>query len=205
MSGLQNGDTLGNQIIVTYSTTATSSSPAGTYPITATVSGSSAKNYQVVVNAGTLTITSATQTLTVTANNATRTYGAANPTFTGSITGAQNGDTFTESFSTAANSTSNVGSYPIVPAASGNNLNNYNVVIDDGTLTVTAATTTTTVGAPGSSYLRLQRHAHGNRNLQCGHTCGYATFYQRIECCGYGNTERQRSSDANHQHTCCGH
>src|SRR6202034_1748571 len=53
VSGLQNGDTLGNQIIVTYSTTATSNSPAGTYPITATVTGSDAKNYQVVVNAGT--------------------------------------------------------------------------------------------------------------------------------------------------------
>ena len=96
VTGLQNGDTLGNEIIVTYSTTATSSSPAGTYPITATVTGSSAKNYQVVVNAGTLTISPATQTLTVTANNATRVYGAANPTFTGTITGAQNGDTFTK-------------------------------------------------------------------------------------------------------------
>ncbi len=151
VSGLQNGDTLGNQIIVTYSTTATSSSPAGTYPITATVSGSSANNYQVVVNAGTLTITPATQTLTVTANNATRAYGAANPTFTGTITGAQNGDTFTESFSTTANTTSNVGSYPIVPAASGNNLSKYNVVIVDGTLTVTAAATTTALSAPGNS------------------------------------------------------
>ena len=99
VTGLQNGDTLGDQINVTYSTTATSSSPAGTYPITATVTGSSANNYQVVVNAGTLTISpAAAQTLTVAANNATRAYGAANPTFSGTITGAQNGDTFTESF-----------------------------------------------------------------------------------------------------------
>src|SRR3984885_7161709 len=36
-------------------------------------------------------------TLTVSANNATRAYGAANPTFSGTVTGAQNGDTFTES------------------------------------------------------------------------------------------------------------
>ncbi len=58
---------------MTYSTTATSNSPAGTYPITATVTGSSAGNYGVVVENGTLTITATTKpTLTVTANNASR-------------------------------------------------------------------------------------------------------------------------------------
>jgi hypothetical protein len=139
VTGLVNGDTLGTTIIVTYSTTATSSSPAGTYPITATVSGTSANNYLVTVNAGTLTISSAAQTLTVAASNATRTYGAANPAFTGTVTGAQNGDTFTESFSTTATAASGVGSYPIVPAASGTNLGNYSVVIVDGALTVTSA------------------------------------------------------------------
>ena len=56
VTGLVNGDTLGKTIVVTYSTTATSVSPAGTYPIIATVTGSSAGNYQVVMNAGTLTI-----------------------------------------------------------------------------------------------------------------------------------------------------
>src|ERR1700689_4435611 len=66
-------------------------------------------------------------TLTVTANNATRVYGAANPTFSGTVTGQQNGDTFTESFTTTATTTSGVGSYPIVPSVTGSNLNNYNV------------------------------------------------------------------------------
>jgi hypothetical protein len=142
VTGLENGDTLGSTIIVTYTTTATSSSPAGTYPITATVTGSSANNYLAVVNAGTLTISPSTQTLTVTANNGTRVYGAANPSFTGTINGAQNGDTFTETFSTTATATSNVGSYPIVPAAGGTNLGNYSVVIVDGSLTVTPAALT---------------------------------------------------------------
>ena len=41
-------------------------------------------------------------TLTVSANNATRVYGTANPVFTGGVTGALNGDTFTESFTTTA-------------------------------------------------------------------------------------------------------
>ena len=143
VTGLANGDTLGSTIVVTYGTTATSSSPAGTYPITATVTGSSANNYLAVVNAGTLTISPSTApTLTVTANNGTRVYGGANPAFTGTVNGAQNGDTFTETFSTSATATSNVGSYPIVPTASGSNLGNYNVVIVDGALTVTPAALT---------------------------------------------------------------
>ena len=90
-------------------------------------------------------------TLTVTANNATRVYGAANPTFSGTVTGQQNGDTFTESFTTTATTTSGVGSYPIVPSVTGTNPNNYTVNIVDGTLTVTAAPTTTTLSAPASS------------------------------------------------------
>jgi hypothetical protein len=151
VTGLVNGDTLGTTIVVTYSTTATSSSPAGTYPITATVTGSSANNYQVVVNAGTLTISPAAAPLTVTANNATRAYGAANPPFTGTVTGAQNGDTFTESFATTATTTSAVGSYPIVPSVTGTNLSNYTVTIVNGTLTVTGAATTTALTAPGTA------------------------------------------------------
>ena len=43
------------------------------------------------------------------------TYNTANPTFTGTITGAVNGDTFTESFATTAILSSPVGTYPITP------------------------------------------------------------------------------------------
>src|SRR5438067_12215394 len=46
-------------------------------------------------------------------------YGYANPTFTGSISGVQNGDAVTLSFSTGADATSGVGSYAIVPHANG--------------------------------------------------------------------------------------
>jgi outer membrane protein assembly factor BamB len=150
VTGLANGDTLGTTIVVTYSTAATSSSPPGTYPITATVTGSSAGNYGIVVNAGALTITPEA-TLTVTANNANRVYDAANPTFSGTVTGAQTGDAFTEGFATTAATTSAVGSYPIVPSVTGSNLANYTVNIVNGTLTVTAAATTTTLTAPASA------------------------------------------------------
>ena len=53
VTGIVNGDTGVN---VTYSTTATTTSPAGTYPITATISGSSAGNYYQTIVPGTLTI-----------------------------------------------------------------------------------------------------------------------------------------------------
>ena len=38
-----------------------------------------------------------------------------NPTFTGTVTGAVNGDSFTESFTTTAILSSPVGTYPITP------------------------------------------------------------------------------------------
>ncbi len=89
--------------------------------------------------------------MTVTANNATRAYGAANPTFSGTVTGAQTGDTFTESFTTTATTASAVGSYPIVPSVTGTTLANYTVTVVNGALTVTAAATTTTLAAPASA------------------------------------------------------
>jgi len=85
-------------------------------------------------------------TLTVTAANASRIYGATNPSFTASATGAAPGDTFTFTESTTATTSSSVGTYSIVPAASGTNLANYNVVYVNGTLTVTQATLTVTAG-----------------------------------------------------------
>ena len=89
--------------------------------------------------------------LTVSANNASRVYGAANPTFTGSVTGAVNGDTFAETFSSTATATSPVGTYPIVPAVTGSNLAAYTVNTQDGTLTVTKASSTTTLTLGSSS------------------------------------------------------
>jgi hypothetical protein len=186
-TGLENGDTVGTTIIETLSTTATSNSPAGTYPITATVTGSSAKNYAVVVENGTLTITAATKaTLTVTANNASRVYGAANPNFTGTVTGAQNGDTFTESFSTTATTTSSVGTYTIVPSVTGTNLGNYTEDIDDGTLTVTAAATTTTLTAPGTATYGANVTLTATVASTAGTAGGTVTFYSGTTALGTG-------------------
>jgi hypothetical protein len=100
-------------------------------------------NYSVTITNGTLTVTPAG--LTVAANNASRAYGAANPTFTGTITGIQNGDSITATYATTATSSSPVGTYPIVPTLVDPNhkLSNYNVTVNDGTLTITTTTAPT--------------------------------------------------------------
>jgi len=60
--------------------------------------------------------------LNILADSATRIYGAANPKFTGSITGAVNNDSFAVTFTNAATVSTGIGSYPIVPSALGSNL-----------------------------------------------------------------------------------
>jgi 6-phosphogluconolactonase (cycloisomerase 2 family) len=137
----------GNNITATYSTTATSASPVGTYPITATLSdnGTGAlANYIVVINNGVLTITGAP--LTVTAANASMIYGDPLPLFTGSIVGIKNGDNITATFSTTATSASPVGTYPIVPTLidPNNVLGNYTVISVNGILTINPAPLTVT-------------------------------------------------------------
>ena len=125
-------------------------------------------------------------TLTVTANNATRVYGAANPTFSGTVTGQQNGDTFTESFTTTATTTSAVGSYPIVPSVTGANLNNYTVTYVNGTLTVTGAPTTTTLSAPASSAYGTSVTLTATVASTDGTPGGSVTFYSGTTVLGTG-------------------
>ena len=138
ITGIKNGD----NITASYSTTATSTSAPGTYPIAAAVSdnGTGAlANYTVVINNGTLTISPAP--LVVTAANASRLYGDPNPAFTGTITGLKNGDNIGAIFSAAADPTSPVGNYAIIPTLTdpNNKLGNYSVTLNNGVLTVAPA------------------------------------------------------------------
>ena len=141
ISGFVNGDT---QSVVTGSpiltTTPASPTAAGTYPIAIAIGTLAASNYSFTFAPGTLTITK--PTLTVTASSGSRMYGAVNPTFTATVTGAAAGDTFTFTFSTPATFNSPVGSYNVVPTATGTNIADYNVVYVNGTLNVTPATLT---------------------------------------------------------------
>lgn len=146
-SGFVNGDTsavlTGTPAI---STAATTSSPVGSYTITAAVGSLAAANYQFAFVNGTLTINKAT--LTVTADNKSRAYNTANPTFTYTPSGFLNGDTATvlsgaPSLTTSATISSNVGSYTITAAAGTLAATNYQFSFVNGTLTITQATQAT--------------------------------------------------------------
>jgi hypothetical protein len=139
ITGLQGGD----NISVTYATTATPKTYLGMYAITPTLADPNGKlaNYSVTITNGTLTVTPAG--LTVVANNASRPYGATNPVFTGTITGLQNDDSLSikATYATTATVASSVGTYPITPTLSDTlgRIGNYTVTVTSGTLTVTSA------------------------------------------------------------------
>jgi YVTN family beta-propeller protein len=150
-SGFVNGDTP-SVLSGTLSclSPATPASPVGRYAITC--SGLTSPNYTIKFIPGVLTITPAP--LTVTAASAQRVYGGANPIVTGAITGIQNGDNITATYSTTATPTSPVGVYAIVPTLVDptGKLGNYTVTSSNGTLTVIQASTTTALNvAPNPS------------------------------------------------------
>ncbi|HEX4605904.1 MAG TPA: MBG domain-containing protein, partial [Candidatus Angelobacter sp.] len=150
ITGIKNGD----NITATYSTAATLASPVGSYPITAALVDPSGKlpNYTVTINNGGLTISAAA--LTATADNASRAYGDPNPVFTGTLTGVQNGDNITATYTSTATATSPAGTYAITPVLSdpGNKLSNYALTLTNGTLTVTSNTLTVTAASTGRFY-----------------------------------------------------
>src|ERR1700733_13294334 len=121
---------------------------AGTDTLSVTFTPSDTTDYTSVTQTVSITVSNAT--LTVTAASASRPYGAANPTFSASATGAVNGDTFSFTESTTATLTSPVGNYPIVPLATGANLANYTVVYVNGTLTVGKTTPVITWANPSA-------------------------------------------------------
>ncbi len=130
-----NGTLNGDSFIISDATTATANTPIGSYPVTAMVSGLSTTNYTITVVPGTISITPAP--LSVVVNNATRTFGSANPVFTSTITGALNGEMFTNTYTTTATTASPAGTYPINDTVTGNTISNYTLSVQPGTLTIT--------------------------------------------------------------------
>ena len=153
VTGFVNGDTQAGATTGTlaFTSSATTSSGVGSYAING--SGLSASNYtfvQAAANATALTVTSAT--LSYVATPAIRAVGAANPIFSGTVTGFVNGDTQagattgTLVFTTTATTSSPVGQYPIY--GSGLSANNYNLVQAPGN--ATALTIALVVFTPGN-------------------------------------------------------
>jgi len=121
----------------------------GAGPVVLSVSQAAAGNFTAATQQASFNVANAS--LSVTASNATRAYGSANPNFTGSVSGAQYSDSFTETFTTAATTTTPAGGYAIVPSPSGPNMGNYTVAITNGTLSIMQAGTTTSLTASSAS------------------------------------------------------
>ena len=121
------------------STTATSASPVGTYPIT--ISKGTVSNYGPTFVNGTLTITKAP--LTITASSYTIEQGQPLPSFAVSYSGFKNGQTNAvlskqPSITCSATSSSAPGTYDII--VSGATAGNYEISYVKGTLTITRPT-----------------------------------------------------------------
>lgn len=139
-TGFVNGDTQAKLTggLPVASVNATASSPVGTYDITPVVNTS--YFYELVPEAGILTVTKAP--LTVTTNPASRFYGAANPVITLKYTGFVNNDgvsklTVRPTATIQADVLSVPGKYPVT--VSGGEAQNYEFTYVPGTITVNKA------------------------------------------------------------------
>ncbi len=155
-SGFVNGDTAAKLTTApTCTTTATTTSGVGTYPVTC--SGAVDSNYTISYAGGTLTVTRAP--LKVTAPSPTRAYGSTNPvlapTYSGFVAGDSSASLATApTCTTTATTASGVGTYPVT--CSGGVSANYTFSYVGGTLSVvvvdrfwTSAGVTLNVAAPG--------------------------------------------------------
>jgi len=150
LSGTYLGAVNGDTFTITGTTTATSLSPVGSYPITPHAAGAKLADYLVTPHNGALAISQAALTLTIA--NASRAYATANPTFTGKFTGVVNGDTITPTYGTTATAASKVGTYSITETLSGTALVNYKPTVVPGTLTVSKATLNVTANGATRVY-----------------------------------------------------
>jgi len=155
-TGLVNGDTPASLITQpTFNTTATSGSPAGSYPIT--VSGASSPSYTITYVSNALTINAPTP-LTISANPQSMVQGAAIPTLTVTYTGLVNGDTpasltTAPTITTTATRSSAPGSYPIT--VSGAVSSHYTITYIPDNLTVIFPAPNISYGSPQTYYTNL--------------------------------------------------
>jgi hypothetical protein len=142
-TGFVNGDTtavLGGSPQL--STTATSASPVGTYPIVASTGTLTAANYSFVFVNGTLTINPATPTVTVTCPSVTYDAGPHGCTATAAgIGGAQVNGAFTFTYNGNAATPSASGTYTVSAGFTSSDLN-YGNASGAGSLTINAAVLT---------------------------------------------------------------
>ena len=146
LGGTLSGFAASDKVSATYSRVAGETVAGGPYTISATLTAAGVLgNYNIAYGTANFSITKAA--LTATAGNASMLYGASVPPLTGTLLGVVPGDGITARYTTAATSSSPLGSYPITAILSDPNskLGNYNEVLTAGTLSIGTDTTTTTL------------------------------------------------------------
>jgi autotransporter-associated beta strand protein len=155
--GLTNNDTIANVFTGTPATTATITSPVGSYPITkGTLQQSS--NYTMTFVNGILTITPAP--LTIDIDDATRRVRDPNPEFTAQFIGLKVGDQPSVvtgyTLATTATIDSKVGTYPIITQGTPT-AQNYSITVLPGTMTITRRPDDFAVGSGPGGVARITR------------------------------------------------
>lgn len=156
-SGFVNGEdasVLSGAPSLTTAATASSSVAGSPYAITASQGTLSAANYSFSYVNGNLSITQAT--LTVSADNKSRPYGTTNPVLTASYSGFANGEgtnvlSGSPNLSTAADTNSPLGAYPIQTDAGTLSSGNYSFTLANGTLTVDSLPSILSIQLAGGS------------------------------------------------------
>ncbi|MCK9364824.1 MAG: hypothetical protein M0P74_14650, partial [Syntrophales bacterium] len=155
-NGLKNGETVGSVSLASLGAVATAGVADSPYDITASAATGgtfNAGNYTISYVDGALGVTPAP--LGIAANSATRLYGDANPAFSATYTGFQNGETTAAltgalALATPAVAASNVGDYAIIP--SGQSSMNYTINYVDGILGVTPVVLLVAADAQSKTY-----------------------------------------------------
>ncbi len=128
--------------------------PIGSQTLRTTFTPTDTSTYSTVQQTVTLTVTKAPVTVTVA--NASRVYGAANPTFTTSVSGLVGTDALASvTPTTTAIATSAAGTYPITataPSLTSGSASNYTVTVVPGILTVSPAPLTIRAGDATRTY-----------------------------------------------------
>ena len=138
-------------------TLTTTALPAGADAITVSYGG----NCPFAASTSSTTIQVGQAPLPVTVANASRTYGTANPAFTGTVSGLIGSDTVTVTYTTTAVTSSPAGTYPISATISGAAAANYSLSVTPGTLTVTKVASTLALSGSANPALAMSSVSFG--------------------------------------------
>ena len=172
LSGMQLNAAASTSGTFSYTPTTGTVLSAGQHQLSVTFTPTDTTNYRSVTSTVSLNVSQAP--LSISANNVSRIYGAANPPLSGTLSGAVNGDTFTETFSTSATVSNSAGTYAIVPSVTGASLADYSVATTNGTLTISPAPTTTTFNLSNQNLVLTAAVASTSNGTPTGSVMFYA-------------------------------